>query len=252
MNRSVLSPLILFAMLLCLPAPVACAQSRASGAGFDLTATDGIRFLADAGRYEATGNVQIVVGDWVVLADRVVASLDAEQASMAGLSAEGTVFVQSGTFKARAAHLELQLQTQTVKLRGAPVSVQMADDRLVTAGSLSFFVDQGGLSIDQDFVLQIQGTVIAGGSASIEMTGGVLETLKVQGGVDVERDSFRAAAETLSLNRASNEILLEGAVVLQSGDVLLSGISAIFDLESGAVQINNDTSARVSGALRSQ
>jgi lipopolysaccharide export system protein LptA len=171
---------------------------------------------------------------------------------MAGLSAEGTVFVQSGTFKARAAHLELQLQTQTVKLRGAPVSVQMADDRLVTAGSLSFFVDQGGLSIDQDFVLQIQGTVIAGGSASIEMTGGVLETLKVQGGVDVERDSFRAAAETLSLNRASNEILLEGAVVLQSGDVLLSGISAIFDLESGAVQINNDTSARVSGALRSQ
>jgi lipopolysaccharide export system protein LptA len=252
MNRSVLSPLILFAMLLCLPTPVACAQSRASGAGFDLTATDGIRFLADAGRYEATGNVQIVVGDWVVLADRVVASLDAEQASMAGLSAEGTVFVQSGTFKARAAHLELQLQTQTVKLRGAPVSVQMADDRLVTAGSLSFFVDQGGLSIDQDFVLQIQGTVIAGGSASIEMTGGVLETLKVQGGVDVERDSFWAAAETLSLNRASNEILLEGAVVLQSGDVLLSGISAIFDLESGAVQINNDTSARVSGALRSQ
>jgi lipopolysaccharide export system protein LptA len=252
MNRSVLSPLILFAMLLCLPTPVAYAQSRASGAGFDLTATDGIRFLADAGRYEATGNVQIVVGDWVVLADRVVASLDAEQASMAGLSAEGTVFVQSGTFKARAAHLELQLQTQTVKLRGAPVSVQMADDRLVTAGSLSFFVDQGGLSIDQDFVLQIQGTVIAGGSASIEMTGGVLETLKVQGGVDVERDSFRAAAETLSLNRASNEILLEGAVVLQSGDVLLSGISAIFDLESGAVQINNDTSARVSGALRSQ
>ena len=231
---------------------MACAQSRASGAGFDLTATDGIRFLADAGRYEATGNVQIVVGDWVVLADRVVASLDAEQASMAGLSAEGTVFVQSGTFKARAAHLELQLQTQTVKLSGAPVSVQMADDRLVTAGSLSFFVDQGGLSIDQDFVLQIQGTVIAGGSASIEMTGGVLETLKVQGGVDVERDSFRAAAETLSLNRASNEILLEGAVVLQSGDVLLSGISAIFDLESGAVQINNDTSARVSGALRSQ
>jgi len=252
MNRSVLSLLILFAMLLCLPAPVAYAQSRASGAGFDLTATDGIRFLADAGRYEATGNVQIVVGDWVVLADRVVASLDAEQASMAGLSAEGTVFVQSGTFKARAAHLELQLQTQTVKLRGAPVSVQMADDRLVTAGSLSFFVDQGGLSIDQDFVLQIQGTVIAGGGASIEMTGGVLETLKVQGGVDVERDSFRAAAETLSLNRARNEILLEGAVVLQSGDVLLSGISAIFDLESGAVQINNDTSARVSGALRSQ
>ena len=252
MNRSVLSLLILFAMLLCLPTPVAYAQSRASGAGFDLTATDGIRFLADAGRYEATGNVQIVVGDWVVLADGVVASLDAEQASMAGLSAEGTVFVQSGTFKARAAHLELQLQTQTVKLRGAPVSVQMADDRLVTAGSLSFFVDQGGLSIDQDFVLQIQGTVIAGGSASIEMTGGVLETLKVQGGVDVERDSFRAAAETLSLNRASNEILLEGAVVLQSGDVLLSGISAIFDLESGAVQINNDTSARVSGALRSQ
>ena len=239
-------------MLLCLPAPVAFAQSRASCAGFHLTATDGIRFLVDAGRDEATGNVQIVVGDWVVLADRVVASLDAEQASMAELSAEGTVFVQSGTFKARAAHLELQLQTQTVKLRGAPVSVQMADDRLVTAGSLSFFVDQGGLSIDQDFVLQIQGTVIAGGSASIEMTGGVLETLKVQGGVDVERDSFRAAAETLSLNRASNEILLEGAVVLQSGDVLLSGISAIFDLESGAVQINNDTSARVSGALRSQ
>ena len=71
-------------------------------------------------------------------------------------------------------------------------------------------------------------------------------------GVDVERDGFRAAAESLRLDRENNLISLEGAVVLQSGDVLLSGISATFDLESGAVNINNDTSERVSGALLSQ
>lgn len=81
---------------------------------------------------------------------------------------------------------------------------------------------------------------------------GVLDALHVQGGVDVERDGFRAAAESLRLDRENNLISLEGAVVLQSGDVLLSGISATFDLESGAVNINNDTSERVSGALRSQ
>jgi len=79
MIQTLLSPLFLFVVSFCLPASSALAQSRASGAGFDLTATDGIRFLADAGRYEATGNVQLVVGDWVVLADRIVASLDAHR-----------------------------------------------------------------------------------------------------------------------------------------------------------------------------
>ncbi|MDG1415384.1 MAG: LptA/OstA family protein [Alphaproteobacteria bacterium] len=252
MIQTLLSPLFLFVVSFCLPASSALAQSRASGAGFDLTATDGIRFLADAGRYEATGNVQLVVGDWVVLADRIVASLDAQHVRMERLLAEGTVFVQSGTFKARAASLELRLQAPKVELRGAPVSVQMADDRMVTAGSLSFLIDAGELRIDQDFVLQTRGAVIAGGRASMMTVDGVLDALHVQGGVDVERDGFRAAAESLRLDRENNLILLEGAVVLQSGDVLLSGISATFDLESGAVNINNDTSGRVSGALRSQ
>lgn len=242
--------LLLFCLL---SAPLqALSQSRASGAGFDLTATGGIRFLSETGRYEASGEVQLVVGTWVVLADSVVAALDDAQSQIASLTAEGTVFVQNETFKARADQLDLRFVNPRVRLLGTPVSVQMGTERLATEGPLIYDIEAGSLSMPQAFVMQVEGAVITGGEARLLLENGRMEALAVAGGVDVQRDDFRAAAETLYYAPDLGILMLKGAVVLQSGDILLSGASASFDLSTGAVELSNDSDQRVSGALRSQ
>lgn len=242
--------LLLFC-LLSAPLPV-LSQSRASGVGFDLTATGGIRYLSESGRYEASGEVQLVVGTWVVLADRVVAALDDAQTQIASLTAEGTVFVQNDTFKARADQLDLSFVNPRLRLLGTPVSVQMGAERLATDGPLIYDIDAGSLSLPQAFVMQVEGAVITGGEARLMLEGGSMEALAVTGGVDVQRDDFRAAAETLDYAPDPGILKLKGAVVLQSGDILLSGASASFDLNTGAVELSNDSDQRVSGALRTQ
>jgi len=244
--------LALFLLGLALIPHAVFAQSRATGTGFDLTATDGIRYIADAGRYEASGDVQLVVGAWVVLADQVVAVLDGPQDQIDSLTATGTVFVQNESFKARADALELRLSDPLVTLRGEAISVQMGDERLMTQRRLTYAVKDGTLTIPQAFVLQVDGAVIAGGEAALVLADGGMQALHVDAGVDIERDDFRAAAEQMDYAPIDAKIVLSGAVVLQSGDVLLSGASAVFDLKTGAVQISNDTSQRVSGALLPQ
>lgn len=239
-------------LMLGLLATAAQGQSRATGVGFDLTATDGIRFLAAEGRYEAEGNVQLVVGDWVVLANRVVASLDDNQERMERLTAEGKVFLQRETFKARASRLTLRLDEQEIKLRGSPLNIQMGEDRLVTEGSLTYGLETGDMVIEQGFVLQTNGAVVTGGAASLAVREGAVQDIRVRGGADVEQGDFRATAQALHYDRARAQVALDGAVVLQSGGVLLSGASAVYDLETGALQLNNDSNQRVSGALRSQ
>ncbi|MGA0234470.1 MAG: hypothetical protein ACO3NE_02665, partial [Alphaproteobacteria bacterium] len=94
--------------------------------------------------------------------------------------------------------------------------------------------------------------VISGGAATVTMASWVVQELRVRDGADVEQGDFRAAAQSLRYDREAGEVFLEGAVVLQSGGVLLSGASAVFDLTSGALQLNNDSDQRISGALRSQ
>ena len=252
MNRFVLRFCLLAALALGLLHSSAWGQSRATGEGFDLTATDGIRFLAAEGRYEATGNVQLVVGDWIVLADRVVATLDADQQKMERLSATGKVFLQRENLKARVSDLTLKLNPQKLTLRGAPINMQMGEDRLVSEGTLSFDLESGSMSLEQAFVLQAAGAVISGGAATVTMASGVVQELRVRDGADVEQGDFRAAAQSLRYDREAGEVFLDGAVVLQSGGVLLSGASAMFDLTSGALQLNNDSDQRISGALRSQ
>lgn len=246
--------LLIASLLAMLAAPLAAhSESRATGVGFDLTATGGIRFLADAGLYEASGEVQLVVGDWVVLADRVVAALDTAQDQVASLTADGTVFVQNDTFKARADSLDLRFADTLVSLKGTPVSVQMGgEQRLVSIGSLRYSVTGGILTIPQDFVMQVSGATIAGGQARLKLSDGSLQALDVTGGVEVQRGDFRAAAEALNYAPGVGTLLLEGAVVLQSGEVLLSGASASFDLDTGAVQISNDSNQRIFGALSDQ
>ena len=252
MNRFFLSLCLVPALMLGLLPALALSQSRATGDGFDLTASDGIRFLAKEGRYEAQGAVQLIVGEWVVLADRVVATLDDKQQQMEQLSAEGKVFLQRDTLKARVSDLSLRLDQQQLVLRGAPINMQMGRDRLVSEGELTFDLESGVMSLEQAFLLQADGVTISGGAATVTMAAGVVQELDVSDGADVERDDFRAAAQSLRYEREAGKVFLDGAVVLQSGGVLLSGASAVFDLNTGALQLNNDSDQRISGALRSQ
>jgi len=252
MNRFFLSLCLAPALMLGLLPALALGQSRATGEGFDLTASDGIRFLAQEGRYEAQGAVQLIVGDWVVLADRVVATLDDNQRQMKHLSAEGKVFIQRDTLKARVSDLSLRLDQQQLNLRGAPINMQMGDARLVSEGELSFDLESGSLTLKQAFLLQAEGLVISGGAATVATAAGVVKELYVSDGADVERDDIRAAAQNLHYDRDAGKVSLDGAVVLQSGGVLLSSASAVFDLTTGALQLNNDPDQRISGALLSQ
>ncbi|MGB1149190.1 MAG: hypothetical protein ACPG5C_03750, partial [Alphaproteobacteria bacterium] len=85
----------------------ALAQSRVTSGGFDLTAQEGIAFDAAEGTYRATGEVQLVAGDWVVLADTVEARLGTHGRSVSSIKASGGVFVRSPLVTARAAVMTL-------------------------------------------------------------------------------------------------------------------------------------------------
>lgn len=239
--------------LLCLSLPsLGSTQTRATGDGFDLTANDAIRFDADAAGYEASGDVQLVVGPWVVLADQVTARLDPSQTRVTTLGARGKVFIQQDGFRARAAAADLDLSTQGLRLSGAPVNLQLGEDRLITDGAVVFAVEQGTVTIEDAFVLQLDGTSFSGGRAQAQVMGDRVQTVSVVGGVQLEGPSVKLAADRLALDRESGSLRLEGGVVVQSGGVLLSGAAAVYDLATGTVALSNDDAQRVTGVLSFQ
>ena len=244
---------LILLLLLLLPCFSALAQTRATGSAFDLQAANGISFNVEQGQYQAKGDVQLVVQDWVVLADEMVARLNVQRDAIVSLHATGQVFVQQGEFKARGSVLNLNLSQEIVDLTGAPTTLQFRDDRLVTDGPVAFSLTDERLDVAQDFALTLDGIVLSGRRLQATLGNQQLDTLAVAGNVNVERGALRAGGETLSYARADNVLRLSGAVVVQNAGVLLSGSSATYDVATGALSLkNNGEEQRVSGALNFQ
>jgi lipopolysaccharide assembly outer membrane protein LptD (OstA) len=115
-----------------------------------------------------------------------------------------------------------------------------------------FAVEQGTVTIEDAFVLQLDGTSFSGGRAQAQVMGDRVQTVSVVGGVQLEGPSVKLAADRLALDRESGSLRLEGGVVVQSGGVLLSGAAAVYDLATGTVALSNDDAQRVTGVLSFQ
>ncbi|RZO31644.1 MAG: hypothetical protein EVA88_01920 [Rhodospirillaceae bacterium] len=245
------------------PAPVpAVAQSRATGSDFDLAAQNGISFDANTGVYRATGEVQLVVGDWVVLADGIEASLRENELSVSGhgqtgpdlskITASGGVFVRNPQVTARCETLTLDPDRETVNLTGPGVVLQLEGSRLVTDGVLRFDARAGRFSLDGAFILQWDGLRLSAEAASGALDETRLALLEARGGAALEGTGWRAAAQTVRFDQAAAQVRLNGAAVVQQGDLMLSGTGLVYDLDTGSLMLDGGAGGRISGTLSGQ
>ena len=230
-------------------ASTAQAQSRAAGEGFDITAQNGIGFDAAAGLYRATGEVQLVAGEWVVLSDTLVARLNDARDTILSVEATGQVYVQRGSLKAQARELLVRPQDETIEMTGAPVNIQLGEDRLVSDGLVRLNQQSGSVQVTGDFVLVVEGVQMSGREAVGQFEGDTLQRFEALGDVRIEGDDWIAAAERVALDRATNDLLLEGAVALQQGGLVLSGNRVDYNLSTGSLSIDGQDNGRIRGAL---
>ena len=245
---------LILLVLFCATGSTALAQSRAAGAGFDISAQNGIAFDADAGLYRASGEVQLVAGDWVVLADALTARLTPARDSIVSVEAQGQVYVQRGALKAQASNLLVRPAEALIEMRGTPANLQLGDDRLVTEGLVILDQDQdqgeGAVTVEGDFVLVLGDIRLSGRAAAGWFLDDVLSRFEARENVRVEGDGWLAAAERLSLDRETDDLILEGAVALQQGTFILSGNRVDYNLSTGSLNIDGQDNGRIRGALR--
>ena len=253
-----LSPLLTSALFSVLGAVLpgltssALAQSRVTSGGFDLTAQEGIAFDAAAGRYRATGEVQLVAGDWVVLADAVEARLGAAGRTVSSVEASGGVFVRSPLVTARAAVMTLRPDSGDVDLAGPGVVLQFDGSRLVTDGLLRLDAGAERFTLDGAFVLQWGEVRLSAESGSGALDAAQLASIEASGSASLQGADWRAAAERLRFDEAASKVWLDGAAVVQQGDMVLSGAGLIYDLATGSLILDGGTWGRISGALGGQ
>lgn len=253
-----LSPLLTSALFSVLGAVLpgltssALAQSRVTSGGFDLTAQEGIAFDAAAGRYRATGEVQLVAGDWVVLADAVEARLGAAGRTVSSVEASGGVFVRSPLVTARAAVMTLRPDSGDVDLAGPGVVLQFDGSRLVTDGLLRLDAGAERFTLDGAFVLQWGEVRLSAESGSGALDAAQLASIEASGSASLQGADWRAAAERLRFDEAASKVWLDGAAVVQQGDMVLSGAGLIYDLATGSLILDGGTGGRISGALGGQ
>ena len=253
-----LSPLVTGALFSVLGAVLpgltssALAQSRVTSGGFDLTAQEGIAFDAAAGRYRATGEVQLVAGDWVVLADAVEARLGTAGRAVSSVEASGGVFVRSPLVTARAAVMTLRPDSGDVDLAGPGVVLQFDGSRLVTDGLLRLDTGAERFTLDGAFVLQWGEVRLSAESGSGALDAAQLASIEASGSASLQGADWRAAAERLRFDEAASKVWLDGAAVVQQGDMVLSGAGLVYDLATGSLILDGGTRGRISGALGGQ
>ena len=230
----------------------ALAQSRVTSGGFDLTAQEGIAFDAAAGRYRATGEVQLVAGDWVVLADAVEARLGTAGRAVSSVEASGGVFVRSPLVTARAAVMTLRPDSGDVDLAGPGVVLQFDGSRLVTDGLLRLDTGAERFTLDGAFVLQWGEVRLSAESGSGALDATQLASIEASGSASLQGVDWRAAAERLRFDEAASKVWLDGAAVVQQGDMVLSGAGLVYDLATGSLILDGGTGGRISGALGGQ
>ena len=230
----------------------ALAQSRVTSGGFDLTAQEGIAFDAAAGRYRATGEVQLVAGDWVVLADAVEARLGTAGRAVSSVEASGGVFVRSPLVTARAAVMTLRPDSGDVDLAGPGVVLQFDGSRLVTDGLLRLDTGAERFTLDGAFVLQWGEVRLSAESGSGALDATQLASIEASGSASLQGVDWRAAAERLRFDEAASKVWLDGAAVVQQGDMVLSGAGLVYDLATGSLVLDGGAGGRISGALGGQ
>ena len=230
----------------------ALAQSRVTSGGFDLTAQEGIAFDAAAGRYRATGEVQLIAGDWVVLADAVEARLGAAGRAVSSVEASGGVFVRSPLVTARAAVMTLRPDSGDVDLAGPGVVLQFDGSRLVTDGLLRLDTGAERFTLDGAFVLQWGEVRLSAESGSGTLDATQLASIEASGSASLQGVDWRAVAERLRFDEAASKVWLDGAAVVQQGDTVLSGAGLVYDLATGSLILDGGTGGRISGALGGQ
>ena len=230
----------------------ALAQSRVTSGGFDLTAQEGIAFDAAAGRYRATGEVQLVAGDWVVLADAVEARLGTAGRAVSSVEASGGVFVRSPLVTARAAVMTLRPDSGDVDLAGPGVVLQFDGSRLVTDGLLRLDTGAERFTLDGAFVLQWGEVRLSAESGFGALDTTQLASIEASGSASLQGVDWRAAAERLRFDEAASKVWLDGAAVVQQGDMVLSGAGLVYDLATGSLILDGGTGGRISGALGGQ
>ena len=245
-----LSLLLLFWFPLIVAPGAALAQSRAAGNGFDITAQNGIRFNADAGAYVASGEVQLVAGDWVVLADSLTARLDSSRSAVGSVEAEGQVYIQRDNLKAQASRVLIRPADAVIELRGTPTNIQLGEDRLVAQGAVVLNQTSGEVQVQGDFVLVVGEIQLSGQTARGSFADNALRQFEAGDDVRIEGDGWLAAAERLSLDRESNALSLEGSVALQQGSFVLSGTRVDYNLATGSLSIDGQDNGRIRGALK--
>ena len=257
MNRP-LSPLLTGALFSVLGAVLpgltssALAQSRVTSGGFDLTAQEGIAFDAAEGTYRATGEVQLVAGDWVVLADTVEARLGTDGRSVSSIEASGGVFVRSPQVTARCAVLTLRPDSGDVDLAGPGVVLQFDGSRLVTDGLLRLDTGAERFTLDGAFVLQWGEIRLSAEGGSGALDADQLASIEASGSASLQGADWRAAAERLRFDEAASKVWLDGAAVVQQGDMVLSGAGLVYDLATGSLVLDGGAEGRISGALGGQ
>ena len=230
----------------------ALAQSRVTSGGFDLTAQEGIAFDAAAGRYRATGEVQLVAGDWVVLADAVEARLGTAGRAVSSVEASGGVFVRSPLVTARAAVMTLRPDSGDVDLAGPGVVLQFDGSRLVTDGLLRLDTGAERFTLDGAFVLQWGEVRLSAESGSGALDATQLASIEASGSASLQGVDWLAAAERLRFDEAASKVWLDGAAVVQQGDMVLSGAGLVYDLATGSLVLDGGAGGRISGALGGQ
>ncbi|MEC8711241.1 MAG: LptA/OstA family protein [Pseudomonadota bacterium] len=230
----------------------ALAQSRVTSGGFDLTAQEGIAFDAGKGTYRATGEVQLVAGDWVVLADTVEARLGPDGRSVSSIEASGSVFVRSPQVTARCAVLTLRPDSGDVDLAGPGVVLQFDGSRLVTDGLLRLDTGAERFTLDGAFVLQWGEIRLSAEGGRGALDAAQLASIEASGSASLQGADWRAAAERLRFDEAASKVWLEGAAVVQQGDMVLSGAGLVYDLATGSLVLDGGAGGRISGALSGQ
>jgi lipopolysaccharide export system protein LptA len=232
--------------------PSALAQSRATGGGFDLTAQSGISFDADRGTYRATGDVQLVAGDWVVLADVIEARMREGDRGVARIEASGSVFVRNPQVTARSGHMTLYPDSGEVDLEGPGVVLQFDGSRLVTDGTLRLDTRAERFTIEGAFVLQWGEIRLSAEAGSGGLDATRLATIEASGAASLQGEDWRAAADRLRFEESVSKVWLEGATVVQQGDTVLSGAGLVYDLRTGSLVLDGGAGGRISGALGGQ
>ena len=79
-----------------------------------------------------------------------------------------------------------------------------------------------------------------------------LASIEASGSASLQGADWRAAAERLRFDEAASKVWLDGAAVVQQGDMVLSGAGLVYDLATGSLILDGGTGGRISGALGGQ